>query len=188
MSQYTLNPPIRNYYAGTQNNSRFYIRSNVYLPNSEFDPQTGTVREVQRRPVRTQALRRELKELDNEYARYQEMLKARANEKGLRMSLKSAVGLIAAAFIVLCVILLVQQGNIIAKKSNLTQMTAKITATQHSISSINTQIDEASDEVQICYTAAQDLDMVPGESAQAIYLNALSTRPNQEPIAIRAGN
>ena len=189
MSQYTLNPPFRNHlYAGSQNNSRFYVRSSVYLPNSEIDTQTGMVREAERRVGRTQALRREAIQLENEYARLQAMLQSRANEKGRRMSLKSAVVLIVSLVVVFSVFLLVQQGNIVAKENVLRQLDAKIMATQEIVSGISAQIDKASDPVQICYTAARDLDMVPGESAQAIYLTAVSTRPNQDPIAIRAGN
>jgi hypothetical protein len=60
-------------------------------------------------------------------------------------------------------------------------------ATQDVITDYSAQIAEATDPVQICYVAARDLDMIPADSAQAIYLTALGTRPNQDPIAIRAG-
>ncbi|MFH1511743.1 MAG: hypothetical protein ABIG45_00160, partial [Bacillota bacterium] len=123
-----------------------------------------------------------------EYARLQAMLKARENEKGLQMSRKVAVTFILAALMLFSVILLVQQGNIIAKEETIRLVSDKIRATQAVVNDITAQLDEASDPVQICYTAARDLDMVPGESAQAIFLTALSTRPNQDPIAVRAGN
>ena len=65
----------------------------------------------------------------------------------------------------------------------------KSRATQAVVSDIQAQIDEASDPVQVSAIPPQgNLDMVPGESAQAIYLDALSTRPNQDPIMIRAAN
>lgn len=189
MSQYTLNPPFRNYpYNGAQGNGRMYVRPNVYLPNGEIDFQTGMVREAERRTGRTQALRREVRQLDNEYARLQAVLRERVSEKGRRMPLRAAVVLIATAVVIFSVILLVQQGNIIAKENAIAQINENIRSTQAVVADIQALIDEASDPVQICYTAARDLDMIPGESAQAIYLTAPSTRPNQEPIAIRAGN
>ena len=189
MSQYTLTPPFRsNLVSGAQNSGRLYVRPNVYLPNSEIDFQTGMLREAIRRTGRTQALRSEARQLDSEYARLQTMLKVRAEEKGKRMSLKAAIVIILSMVLLFSVILLVQQGNIVAKQKAVTLLNDKITATQTVINEIQAQINEASDQVQICYTAARDLDMVPGESAQAIYLTAMSTRPGQDPIAIRAGN
>jgi len=189
MSQYVLTPPIRNHsYAGAQNTGRLYVRPNVYLPNSEIDFNTGMLRQTARRVGRTQALRSEVGRLDTEYAKLQSMLRARADEKGRRMPLRSAVVLIAAIVMLFSVILLVQQGNIIAKEDTVRLMNAKIQSTRDEISDLTAQIDEASDPVQICYAAARDLDMIPAESAQAIYLTALSTRPSQDPIVIRAGN
>ena len=189
MSQFVLNPPVRNkFYSGNQPSGRLYVRPNVYLPNSEIDMETGMVREAARRTGRTQALRGEAGRLDTEYQKLQSMLKARANEKGRRMPLRSAVLWIAAVVIFFSIILLVQQGNIIAKEETIRQMNVKVQATREDIAGIQAQIDEASDPVAVCYAAARELGMIPAESAQAIYLTALSTRPNQDPIAIRAGN
>ena len=42
---------------------------------------------------------------------------------------------------------------------------------------LQTQIDEASDAATICYAAARDLNMIPAESAEAIHLVAMDTRP-----------
>ncbi len=189
MAQYTFNPPLKNnVYYGTQSDGRFYVHSNVFLPNSEIDHQTGMPRDPSRRVGRTQALRREDRQLDIEMEKLQIQYKARMTEKGIRIPLKAAIALIAAVLFVFIIILLVQYGNIVSKKNELRQLNAKIIATQEVVSNITAKIEEASDKVQICYTAARDLDMVPGDSAQAIYLSALSTRPSQDPIAIRAGN
>lgn len=189
MTQVVLHPPARNnFYAGAQNTSRLYVRPNVYLPNGEIDFETGMIRQNERRVGRTQALKGEKKRLDFEYEKLQSMLQARQNEKSRHMPLRSAVVLILAVVMIFSVILLVQQGNIIARGNTLSQMTDKIESTRATIADINAQIAEASDSVQICYVAARDLDMIPAESAQAIYLTALSTRPAQDPIAIRAGN
>jgi len=184
-----MNPTFRsNLYTATQSNSRFYVHSNVYLPNSEIDFQTGMVRESKRRTGRTQALLHEDAQLNKEYARLQALVQARAAENGMRMSLKAAVILILTVIFLFAIILLVQQGNIIAKRNTLDQMDADILATQEVIRGISSQIEEASDEVTICYAASQELDMIPAESAQAIYLSALSTRTSMDPIAIRAGS
>lgn len=189
MSQFTLNPPIRNnFYTGARPVSRMNVRPNVYLPNGEIDLQTGLPTESARRTGRTQAIRRDIDRLDLEYAQLETALKTRAAEKGKRIPLKAAIGWIAAMVAVFAVILTFQQGNIAAREENIRKMNAKNTAKQEVINDISAQIDQASDPVQICYLAARDLDMVPAESAQAIYLTALSTRPGQEPITIRAGN
>lgn len=189
MSQFVLNPPVRNkFYTGTQPSGRLYVRPNVYLPNSEVDLETGMVREAARRTGRTQALRSEARRLDTEYQKLQSMLKARANEKGRHMPLKSAVLLIFFVVLVFSVILLVQQGYLVAKEETVRQMNASVQSSREDIAAIQAQIDAASDPVAICYAAARDLGMIPAESAQAIYLTALSTRPAQDPIAIRAGN
>ena len=188
MSQFVLSPPVRNNtYAGAQRSGRLYVRPNVFLPNGEIDPDTGMIKQSTRRTGRTQALRSESGRLDAEYAKLQSMLQARANENSKHMSFRTAVILITAVILVFSVILLVQQGNIIAKEDTVKQINAQLQTTREVISSLNVQIDEASDAVQICYTAARELDMVPADSAQAIYLTALSTRPSQEPIVIRAG-
>lgn len=42
---------------------------------------------------------------------------------------------------------------------------------------LETQIAEASDAATICYAAARDLNMIPAESAEAIHLVAVDTRP-----------
>ncbi len=189
MSQFVLNPPVRNkFYTGTQPSGRLYVRPNVYLPNSEIDQDTGMVMEAARRTGRTQALRSEARHLDTEYQKLQSMLKARANEKGMHLPLKSAIVLILFVALIFSVILLVQQGNLIAKEESVRQMNASVQSVREEIADIQTQIDAASDPVAVCYTAARDLGMIPAESAQAIYLTALSTRPAQDPIAIRAGN
>lgn len=189
MAQYTFNPPLKNnVYYSTQNDGRFYVHSNVYLPNSEIDYQTGMPHDPSRRVGRTQALRREDRQLDIELEKLQTKYKARMTEKGIRIPLNAAIALLTVTLFVLLIILLVQYGNIVSKRNELRQLNAKIIATQEIVSDITAKIEEASDKVKICYTAARDLDMVPGDSTQAIYLSALTTRPSQDPIAIRAGN
>jgi hypothetical protein len=189
MSQFTMNPPFRNnLYAGAANSARLYVRPNVYLPNGEIDFQTGMLCEAQRRAGRTQALRCEVHQLDAEFAKLKLMLQARANEKGKCISMKTAIWLVASLVLLFSFVLLVQQGNIASRNHTVSLLNEKIKVTAAVVSDVQAQIDEASDPVKICYTAARDLDMVPGDSAQAIYLEALSTRPNTEPIAIRAGN
>ena len=189
MSQLVLNPRARNhFYAGAQNTGRLYVRPNVYLPNGEIDFETGMIRQNERRVGRTQALRSEQSRLDMEYAKLQSVLHARRSEKGQRMPLRSAVIMILAVVVLFSVVLLFQQGNIVSRENSLRQMNAKIESTRDEIAGINAQIAQATDPVQVCYTAARELNMVPAESAQAIYLTALSTRPAQDPIAIRAGN
>ncbi|MEG2702970.1 MAG: hypothetical protein RSA65_10155, partial [Clostridia bacterium] len=44
---------------------------------------------------------------------------------------------------------------------------------------IKEQIAEASDAATICYAAARNLNMIPAESAEAIHLVAVDTRPGE---------
>ena len=42
---------------------------------------------------------------------------------------------------------------------------------------LETRVAEASDAAVICYAASQNLNMIPAESAEAIHLVAMDTRP-----------
>ena len=81
-----------------------------------------------------------------------------------------------------------QQGNIASRNHAVSLLDDKIKATASVVSDIQAQIDEASDPVKICYTAASDLDMVPGEFGTGHLSDRAEHPPEQEPIAIRAGN
>jgi len=180
MSQIAYNPYQAYDKRSFQPTDRFYVRASVFLPNADVDPATGMLKQDSRRRGRTQALRMEARRLDYEYDEMDKALKARQNEKGIRGArIPSRYGtlLICAFVLIFGVILLTQQGKLSLRVKILDTMNQNIETVRDENEALQAQIDEASDASNICYTAARDLDMVPSNSAQAIHLTAVDTRP-----------
>lgn len=162
---------------------RFYVRSTVFLPSSEVDPRTGMLRndqsrEENRRHARTQAMRMEADRLNQEYEQLDEALQKRRAQKGIRVSLRGAMALLLTMVVILGTILLIQQGMLVQKLRSAKTASQRIEEIRDVNASLTAQIAEASDAATICYAAARDLGMVPAESAQAIHLTAVDTRPS----------
>lgn len=160
-----------------QSNDRFYVRSSVYLPGSEVDPCTGMLVQDLRRRGRTQALRMEAQQLDQEYEKLDAALQAHNNAKGVRVSLRSTIIGFFLLTLVLVIILLVQQGMLAQRQRMLKTIGQRIETVKAENDALNAQIAEASDSATVCYAAAQNLGMVPASSTQAIHLTAMDTRP-----------
>lgn len=156
---------------------RMYVHSSVYLPNSEIDPRTGLLRPDSPRRGRTQAKRLEYAHLDKEYKQLDAALKAREEKAGMSISLRTAVLLIAITSFVFGLLLLTQQGTLAERQKALNRMNRSIDECATANDGLADQIEEASDSSTICYAAARDLNMIPGESAEAIHLVAMDTRP-----------
>ena len=75
----------------------------------------------------------------------------------------------------LCVLL--QQGTIADRQKDINRLERSIADCRSQNAALETQIAEASTEAAICYAAARDLNMIPAESAEAIHLVAVDTRP-----------
>lgn len=165
---------------------RFYVRPSVYLPDSDMDIRTGRLKEDTYRRGRTQAIRQEMQNLDTEYDRMMAALAARQNEKGLRVSVRSAlIGFLLLA-LVLTIIVLVQQGMLAQRQRMLHTINMRIEAIQEENTALQGKIAEASDATTICYAAARNLGMVPASSTQAINLTAMDTRPTAPSTALAA--
>ena len=156
---------------------RMYVHASVYLPSSEIDARTGLLRPDGPRRGRTQAKKLEYRRLDKEYAQLDAALKRRKEHPGVRVSLRSAILASVALVFILCAILLFQQGNLTAKQMSLSRLSKEIDRIVKDNEKLADQIAEASDSAVICYAAARNLDMIPGEVAPAIYLSAMNTRP-----------
>ncbi|MEA5014432.1 MAG: hypothetical protein VB099_07705 [Candidatus Limiplasma sp.] len=156
---------------------RMYVHSSVYLPSSEIDPRTGLLKPDGPRRGRTQAKRLEYAHLDKEYRQLDASLRARAEQPGVRVSLRGAILLIAVTAFILGILLLSQQGTLAEKQKSLNRMNQSIEACAKVNDGLASQIAEASDAATICYTAARDLNMISGEAAEAIHLVAMDTRP-----------
>ncbi|HNW86778.1 MAG TPA: hypothetical protein PKJ47_07565 [Candidatus Limiplasma sp.] len=167
-------------------NDHFYVRSSVYLPSSDVDLRTGMLRDDVRRPGRTQALRMEAEKLDEEFGRMDAALQARKNEKGLRISLRSAFVLVMTVAVAFALVLLVQTGTLAQRQRSLKTLNQRMEEIKTANADLQSQITEASDSSTICYAAARDLGMVPASSAQAIHLTAVDTRPNSADAVVSA--
>ena len=158
---------------------RLYVRPNVSLPFSDVDPRTGMLRMDLQRQGRTQALRLEGNQLDNEYIQMDAAIKARAKEKGLRIPLRYTVIGFILLLLCLSVALLVQQGTLAQRRRMLNNVNQRIETLLAQNNELEQQIAIASDSATICYSAARNLGMVPAASTQAIHLTAMDTRPGE---------
>ena len=70
-----------------------------------------------------------------------------------------------------------QQGAIADRQKAVNRLERSIADCRSQNAALETQIAEASTEAAICYAAARDLNMIPAESAEAIHLVAMDTRP-----------
>jgi cell division protein FtsL len=115
--------------------------------------------------------------LDMEYQQLGEALRRRMEKPGHRMSLRTAILLVAAVAFVLGLLLLSQQGTLAEQQKLLNRMNKSIEECGATNDLLAEQITEASDASVICYAAVRDLHMIPGEAAEAIHLVAMDTRP-----------
>ena len=150
---------------------RFQVKSSVYLPASDIDPRTGQLQPDRHQRRRTQGLNLEREGLDKEGKSLNEALRREFSKGGVRISVRALV-LIVAAVLFFCGILLLSQQGMIAERL---ERSIKDYRTQNA--SLEEEIAQASDASTICYAAARDLNMIPAEAAEAVYLVAVDTRP-----------
>lgn len=160
-------------------NDRMYVHASVYLPGSEIDPRTGMLKPDSPRRGRTQAKRLEYDYLDKEYKKLDAALKAREENPGIRITLRSAAVLLTIFSLLCALFLLMQQGTLADRQKTLERMNKTIEEQASTNEGYAKQIAEASDAITICYAAARDLNMIPSEAAEAIHLVAMDTRPLQ---------
>ena len=156
---------------------RLYVRTSVYLPDSEVDPRSGMLKPNARRHGRTQAIRMDANRLDQEYNKMDEELKTYVRDTRFTLSARMFALLVTLFVLGFGLTLIVQQGLITQRKRSLDAMNERIEDLQASNQALQAQIDEASDSAAICYAAARDLGMVPASSTQPIHLSAMETRP-----------
>ena len=96
---------------------------------------------------------------------------------GVRISMRLGIFLTALLLFVCGLCVLLQQGVIAERQKTINRLERSIADCRSQNDALQTQIDEASDAATICYAAARDLNMIPAESAEAIHLVAMDTRP-----------
>ena len=156
---------------------RMSVSASVYLPGSDVDPQTGWLKPDRQRRCRTQGKKLEMERLTREQQALEESIRREMSKGGVRISVRMGVCLTALLLFIggLCVLL--QQGTIADRQKDINRLERSIADCRSQNAALETQIAEASTEAAICYAAARDLNMIPAESAEAIHLVAVDTRP-----------
>ena len=165
---------------------RFQVKSSVYLPASDIDPRTGQLQPDRHQRRRTQGLNLEREGLDKEGKSLNEALRREYSKGGVRISVRALVLIVAAVLFFCGILLLSQQGMIAERQKALNRLERSIKDYRTQNASLEEEIAQASDASTICYAAARDLNMIPAEAAEAVYLVAVDTRPAL--TAFSAGN
>lgn len=156
---------------------RFQVKSSVYLPASDIDPRTGQLQPDRHQRRRTQGLNLKREELDKEGKSLNEALRREFSKGGVRISVRALVLIVAAVLFFCGILLLSQQGMIAERQKALNRLERSIKDYRAQNASLEEEIAQASDASTICYAAARDLNMIPAEAAEAVYLVAVDTRP-----------
>lgn len=156
---------------------RMSVSSSVYLPGSDVDPQTGRLKPDRQRRCRTQGKQLEMERLTREQQALEESIRREMSKGGVRISVRLGVFLMALLLFVCGLCVLIQQGAIADRQKAINRLERSIADCRSQNAALETQIAEASTEAAICYAAARDLNMIPAESAEAIHLVAMDTRP-----------
>lgn len=156
---------------------RMSVSSSVYLPGSDVDPQTGRLKPDRQRRCRTQGKKLEMERLTREQQALEESIRREMSKGGVRISVRLGVFLMALLLFVCGLCVLIQQGAIADRQKAVNRLERSIADCRSQNAALETQIAEASTEAAICYAAARDLNMIPAESAEAIHLVAMDTRP-----------
>ena len=157
---------------------RMSVSASVYLPGSDVDPQTGWLKPDRQRRCRTQGKKLEMERLTREQQALEESIRREMSKGGVRISVRMGVFLTALLLFICGLCVLLQQGTIADRQKDINRLERSIADCRSQNAALETQIaEEASTEAAICYAAARDLNMIPAESAEAIHLVAVDTRP-----------
>lgn len=156
---------------------RMSVSASVYLPGSDVDPQTGWLKPDRQRRCRTQGKKLEMERLTREQQALEESIRREMSKGGVRISVRMGVFLTALLLFICVLCVLLQQGTIADRQKDINRLERSIADCRSQNAALETQIAEASTEAAICYAAARDLNMIPAESAEAIHLVAVDTRP-----------
>ncbi|MBQ7867560.1 MAG: hypothetical protein IJ354_05390 [Clostridia bacterium] len=157
--------------------ARMSVSANVRLPGSDIDLYTGQLKPDHQRRHRTQAQRLEREERDREEQRETTAIKREDAKGGVRIEMWKGVLAVAVLLFVCGVALLWQQGQIVSYQKELNRQESVIAQYRRDNTALEEAIAAASDPAVICYAASQELHMIPAESAEAIHLVAVDTRP-----------
>lgn len=157
--------------------SRMSVSASVYLPGSEVDMYTGQLKPDRQRRMRTQGKRLEAAELEREERDLENSLRRESKKGGVRISWTTFALLMGVLMFICGMSILVQLGQISENQKEINRLERAIAECRTANAELETQVAEASDAAVICYAASQNLNMIPAESAEAIHLVAVDTRP-----------
>lgn len=158
-------------------NARINVSPSVYLPGSDVDMYTGYLKPDGVRRCRTQGKRLEREKLEKEETLRREAAEREAQKRGPRISRATGLMILAVLLFAIGGLVLMEEGVIAERQKELNRLERMIAECRSQNGVLKTQIAEASDAVTICYTAARELNMIPAESAVAVHLVAVDTRP-----------
>lgn len=118
-----------------------------------------------------------MERLTREQQALEESIRREMSKGGVRISVRMGVFLTALLLFICGLCVLLQQGTIADRQKDINRLERSIADCRSQNAALETQIAEASTEAAICYAAARDLNMIPAESAEAIHLVAVDTRP-----------
>ena len=156
---------------------RMSVSASVYLPGSDVDPQTGWLKPDRQRRCRTQGKKLEMERLTREQQALEESIRREMSKGGVRISVRMGVFLTALLLFICGLCVLLQQGTIADRQKDINRLERSIKDYRAQNASLEEEIAQASDASTICYAAARDLNMIPAEAAEAVYLVAVDTRP-----------
>lgn len=168
-------------------NSRMSVSYGVFLPGGDVDILTGQLKPDHQRRCRTQAMRLERDELPGEAERLKASISREMSKGGVRISRRLGIFLIALLLFSCGLYVLVQQSTIVERQKDINRLERSIADCRAQNQLLQEQIDEASDAAAICYTASQELNMIPAEAVTPIRLISVDTRP-LEPRTFTAQN
>lgn len=149
------------------------VSASVYLPGSDVDMYTGYLKPDGVRRCRTQGKRLEQERLQKEASQ----LRNEVQKGGWRIAPLTGILILAVLLFAIGGMILMEKGVIVDRQRELNRIERAIAECRSQNGVLKTQIAEASDAVTICYTAARELNMIPAESAVAVHLVAMDTRP-----------
>lgn len=159
--------------------SRISVSASVCLPSSDLDPYTGQLKPDRVRRQRTQAKRLEAEALEKERKKTEESLQREMKKGGVRVTWPTAVVLCGMLVFICLFSSVFQLSEISGLQEQLNVLQRDIQACRTENEDLEVEIAAASDASVICYAASRNLNMIPAESAEAIHLVAVDTRPLQ---------
>lgn len=156
---------------------RIGVAASASLPAGDIDFATGCLRPDHVHRHRTQGKQIESERLERKRVKQQKAFDREMQKKGLRISWLSAV-IVCAALLFACLFTIDYQLSMLQSiQDQRNTVDTDMTACTDRKEALEDEFTAACSETNILYAAAQDLNMIPAEAAEAVYLVPVDTRP-----------